>query len=81
MAAHDNTQYEAGAMPEVTLRQIWHAASIEGHMRLRLASIGITSVDLFANIAANTRVMRSPDTDLVFVNAGPGGGLCPVPGF
>ena len=40
----DDTVYSAKKMPEVALRQIWHAASVDTSMRVKM-------VDIFSNFA------------------------------
>ena len=39
------------SMPEVALRQIWHAADISKLTRIRLATVGVRTFDLFSNLA------------------------------
>ena len=51
---HDKTPYVAGAVPEVLLRQVWHASAVDPAVRLRLAQIGVLSLDLFANMSENS---------------------------
>ena len=57
----DTTKYEDGSRPVVALRQIFHAASVSEKDGLKLASVGLLTVDLFTNIAETADFFEKDD--------------------
>ena len=50
VALADSTDYNPAQFPELQLRQSWHQAGVPSDIRVRLAGVGLTQLDLWANL-------------------------------
>ena len=60
VALADSTDYNPAQFPELQLRQSWHQAGVPSDIRVRLAGVGLTQLDLWANLGETTADFLKP---------------------
>ena len=56
-----DTVHSATKMHQVVLRQIWHADGVDASVRVKMANVGIVSVDMFSNLAIDDLAKASEE--------------------